>query len=147
MRSPGLEFSSRDSRLRAMVQNKWLTRMHIHEAHRLRQMPRVDQDVVDESGVTQHADPAIERLAKDELIGRLILDNVSQPSQFGVLSKVCKGLGKICRCDRGPADNTLHPSSVSGLLGQTQQPAGLLKALPRLYGNRSRDTSVIEQWL
>src|SRR3984885_3544542 len=118
MRSPGLDSSSRDGRLRAMVQNKWLTRMHIHEAHRLRQMPRVDQDVVDESGVTQHADPAIERLAKDELIVRLILDDVAQPSQPhtfqpGALSKLRKCLGKIRSSDRSPADDTLHPNSVA----------------------------------
>jgi len=57
-----------------VIENKLLVGMHIHKASRLRQMTRVNQDVVSESGVLERPDTAVECRAEDDEIRRRLIE-------------------------------------------------------------------------
>ena len=59
------------------------------------------------------ADAAIECRAEDELIIRLVLDDVAQASQLFALTEVCKRLREVIGGDGRPADNALDPRAAS----------------------------------
>src|ERR1700748_3828013 len=142
--APGLQFPGRDGWLRAVVEDEGLIGVHIHKLQRLRQVARADQDVVDESGVAERANAAIECRAENELIVWLILDDVAQTFQPCALTKGCERLWQLRRLDGGPANDAFHPAGVAGFVGQSQKPARLLKILARLHCDRSRNLGEVE---
>ena len=97
-------------------------------------MARLDHDVVHDFCVFEFADTTIECVIQNELVIRLILDEVAQPLQLFVLLQIGQHLCKLRSGDRRPAHDSLHPGGVTGfVVGQAQEPAGFFKGLAGLH--------------
>lgn len=111
-------------------------------------MPRMDHDVIHKSCILQRADTAIEGVIQNELVIRLVLDEVTQPLQLSVPLQIRQNVLKFRGGDGRPANHSLHPSGISGFcLGQTQEPSGFLQGLARLHRNRTRNAGTVKKRL
>src|SRR6185437_6847387 len=85
--APGLKQAILNPRLRHMIQNKNLFRMTLYKLRSLRQVPLMDQDVVNQACIKESRNAAIEVVAKDKVIVGLILHNMTNALELATIRK------------------------------------------------------------
>ena len=92
------------------------------EVRRDRQVPRIDQQVVDEAMPRQRGDPAAERRPQQEPVVRLALDDMAHADELPVPGRPLHSRLDVVGLQVHPADDA-GDEGVGG--GELQQPLGL----------------------
>ncbi len=114
-----------------MVEHEALSRMPIDEPDRLRQLRRVDEDVVGQVEAFERAEAFVERLAVQEPC-RLGLDDVADADERGVLGQRTKHVLHVAGLQIDPPDDSRD--EVRGTHG-FEQCVVLRRRLPGLHGD------------
>src|ERR1700746_2674346 len=82
--APGIHYALADSRFRNVVENKSMLRMTIHKLNRCRQVSLKNQDVVNQTGVLETRDAAVESRIENKVVIRFALNDVAKPLELAM---------------------------------------------------------------
>src|SRR5580765_3913065 len=121
-----------------MIQHKNLIGMAIDKRNRGGKMSLENQNIVHQLGTSKRGYSFVELLAKNKLVIRFVLNDMTQSFQSSTSAPVFKDSRKICVANRPPAD---HSANEFRFFGKPQQLLGLFNGLSRLHRYASRDSA------
>src|SRR5436305_15136451 len=104
-------------------------------------MPLVDQNVVHQAVMLQHLYSSVEITAHDEVVVRLVLDDMPDGLQLRVGRERFQNARDFWVGQRRPSHYTANEGIRSG---ESEKPIGLLHGLAGLNGNHSLDTHLVD---
>jgi hypothetical protein len=144
---PGLPATVRDVGLRTMIEDQPRRRRtprrdQIAEATNMDRLARFDENVVAETALDRRPDPAHEVRCQQEIVVRLVLDDMPKANQLGRSQPSLQPLGNIAGPQIDPADHA-HDSRIGSR--ELQQPGGLGLGLSCLHGDTAIDRRAVQQ--
>ena len=103
----GVEVSRNDAWLGDVIDDERLVWMHVHKLDRLRQVFPENQEIVSEIVFREVADACVEVGAEDEIIVRLVMDDMAHAAKFRMRGVAFQKWFAAILAERDPADHGL----------------------------------------